>query len=146
MVDITSKNVTQRTAVAQGRIYFSKKVYQLIKTNKLPKGDALLTAQIAGILAAKNVAHLIPLTHPINISFCKVTPELKSEGGKFYCEVTTEVTLEGKTGPDIEAMLSTVVSLVTIYDMIKQHCPEATITEVKLLSKTGGKSNYICQT
>lgn len=142
MIDITHKNPTLRKAIAKGRIYFSKNVYYLIKNNKIPKGDVLTTAEVAGILAAKNTSHVIPLTHPINITFCKVTPHLGKTKRDYYCEVTTEIHLEGKTGPDIEAIFSCMVSLVTIYDMIKQFCPEAKISNVQLISKTGGKTNF----
>ncbi|MCS7227581.1 MAG: cyclic pyranopterin monophosphate synthase MoaC [Endomicrobia bacterium] len=141
MVDITNKNITFRTAKATGKIYFSKNVYNLIKTHNLPKGNVLTTAQVAGILAAKNVPYIIPLCHPLNISYCNIKIELKRYNNKYFCEVLSEVTTEAKTGPDIEAIFATLVSLVTIYDMIKQFCPEAIISEVKLLSKTGGKTN-----
>ncbi|MCS7151645.1 MAG: cyclic pyranopterin monophosphate synthase MoaC [Endomicrobia bacterium] len=143
MVDITNKQQTLRKAVAKGRIYFSKKVYELIKNNEIPKGDVLSVAQVAGVLAAKNVSHIIPLTHPINITYCRVTPSLGVANKKYYCDVITEVQVEGKTGPDIEALFACVVSLVTIYDMIKQFCPEAKIDDVKLISKSGGKTNFL---
>ncbi len=142
MVNITQKNVTVRTAKAYGKIQISKKVYDMIKQNKLPKGDIFSVSQVAGILAAKNVPHIIPLTHPINISHCDITTKLVKYKDKYFCEVTSQVTTESKTGPDIEAIFANVISLVTIYDMVKQFCPEATILEVKLLSKTGGKTEF----
>lgn len=143
MVNITNKNSTVRKAVAKGRIYFSKDVYYMIKNNKVPKGNVLTTAEIAGVLAAKNTPHVIPLTHPINITYCKVIPQLGKTKKGYYCEITTEVQLEGKTGPDIEALFSCAVSLVTIYDMIKQFCPEAKIGNLQLISKSGGKTNFV---
>lgn len=143
MVNITPKKISFRTAKAYGKIQFSKTVYSLIKQKKLPKGDALITSQLAGILAAKNVPHIIPLAHPINISHCNIETKLVKNKNKYFCEVTSEVSTESKTGPDIEAIFATVTSLVTIYDMIKQLSPEAKIIEVKLVSKTGGKTNFI---
>lgn len=161
MVDITQKKPTARTAVATGKIFFSKQAYLSIKNGKITKGDPLNVAQIAGLLAAKNVPQTIPLTHPINITHCNIDLQLKcsqrfspttnqgrgfnvgkSKLKKFFVEATSTVKLISKTGPDIEAMYATAVALLTIYDMIKPIDPAAVISDLKLVQKTGGKSNF----
>lgn len=139
MVDITEKKQNIRTAVSKGKIYFSKEVYTAIKNNTLPKGNPLPVAQVAGILAAKNVPHIVPLTHPINITYCDVHLELKMSKNRYFIEVVTIVKTLGNTGPDIESLFATMVSLLTVYDMIKSIDSQATVEEIKLVSKTGGE-------
>ncbi len=142
MIDITQKISTTRTAVATGKIFFSRKVFLAIKNKKLSKGNPLEVAKISGILASKNVAQTIPLTHPINITHCNIEIVLNNKKNKFFAQVITTIKLISKTGPDIEAMYATSVALLTIYDMIKPIDPSAIISEIKLVQKTGGKSNY----
>ncbi len=142
MVDITQKQESYRCAVSVGKIFFSKEVYEKIKSGKISKGNPITVAQIAGVLAAKNVVHTIPLTHPINITHCDIQVSLRTKNSKFFIEVTSTVKTSGKTGPDIESIFATMVSLLTIYDMIKPLDPSAIISDIKLISKTGGKTNY----
>lgn len=141
MVDITNKTPTERTARATARIILKKSTIELLKANKLAKGDALTTAKLAGILAAKKVSELIPLTHPISITHCDLQFKIKNE----KLEITSEVKTKGQTGPDMEALTAIVIAALTIYDMIKSVERTATITDIHLVEKTGGKSGVYRQ-
>ena len=135
MVDITRKTQTERTAKAIGKILLKKSTIKLIEKNKISKGDTLTTAKLAGILAAKKVAELIPLTHPINITHCDLQLKIKTD----EIEITSEVKTKGLTGPDIEALTAVAVAALTIYDMVKSVDWTATISDIHLVEKTGGK-------
>ncbi|MFH2071127.1 MAG: cyclic pyranopterin monophosphate synthase MoaC [Elusimicrobiota bacterium] len=141
MVDISHKQPTERLAKAAGKILLKKSTVKLLKEKALTKGDAIATAKIAGILAAKKVSELIPLTHPLNITYCDLQFEIKSTA----VVVTSEVKMSGRTGPDIEAITSVAVALLTIYDMVKSVDRSATLTEIHLLEKSGGKSGNYCR-
>ncbi len=143
MVDITDKQPTTRIAVSKGKIYFSKEVYNCIKNKTLSKGDPINVAKIAGILAVKKVPFVIPLTHHINVTYCDIDFKLKPLKNKGVIEVVSTVKTFGKTGPDIESLYTTMVSLLTIYDMVKPIDPKAKITDIYLVSKTGGKSSSL---
>lgn len=139
MVDVSQKPTTARTAVAGAVLQTTEKVTSLLAEDGLPKGDALATARIAGIMAAKRTSELIPLCHPLPIS--RVTVDLvpdSPEPGRV--EVTAEVKTTGTTGVEMEALTAASVSALTLYDMIKAVDKSAVITEQKVLSKAGGKS------
>ncbi|MDI6642420.1 MAG: cyclic pyranopterin monophosphate synthase MoaC [Elusimicrobiota bacterium] len=146
MVDITEKSSSERTAKATARILLKKSTMELLKKNKLTKGDALTTAKLAGILAAKKVSELIPLTHPISITHCDIEfreQEIETKGsgaGQEAIEIISEVKTKGQTGPDMEALVAVAIAALTIYDMVKSVNPEGTITDLHLVEKTGGKS------
>ena len=136
MIDISKKLPTERTARASGKILLKESTINDIKKGKLIKGDVLTTAKIAGILASKKVDELVPLTHPLNITYC----DLEFEIEKSAVRVTSLVKTKGSTGPDIEALTAVAIALLTIYDMIKSVDREAEITDICLLEKTGGKT------
>ena len=136
MVDVSNKSVTKRTAVASGTISLSKKAINSIKENVNKKGDVLVVAQVAGIQAAKKTSGFIPLAHEISLKSIQIKFEIKIN--KILC--TTEVIATGKTGVEIEAILATQISLLTIYDMCKYLDRSMCISDIKLLLKKGGKS------
>jgi len=136
MVDITSKKNSKRKSSAQGFIVVSKETLKSIKTDNLEKGDLFNTARIAGILAAKKTSELIPLCHPLSISKIDINFNIKDNG----IEVITSVSIEGKTGVEMEALTATSIACLTIYDMIKSIDKESEITSIRLISKSGGKS------
>ena len=136
MVDITSKKNSKRKSSAQGFIVVSKETLKSIETDNLEKGDLFNTARIAGILAAKKTSELIPLCHPLSISKIDINFNIKDNG----IEVITSVSIEGKTGVEMEALTATSIACLTIYDMIKSIDKESEITSIRLISKSGGKS------
>jgi len=136
MIDISFKQVTERTAVVEGTVYLNPDVVKLIKNNKIPKGNVLEAARVAGILAAKRTPEIIPLCHPVLITFAAIEFSLKSKGVK----ITTVIKGEAKTGFEMEALTATSVAALTIYDMCKPLDKDIVISEIKLLKKTGGKS------
>ena len=136
MVDVSNKSVTKRTAVASGTISLSKKAINSIKENVNKKGDVLVVAQVAGIQAAKKTSTLIPLAHQINLKSIQIKFEIKTN--KILC--ITEVVATGKTGVEIESILATQISLLTIYDMCKYIDRSMIISNIELVLKKGGKS------
>ena len=136
MVDIGGKADSARKAVATGRITMSAETLQAVRDGSGPKGDVLAAARIAGIMAAKKTADLIPLCHPLPLS--SVTVEFEFEEGAV--RATATAALVGKTGVEMEAMTATAVALLTIYDMAKVLGKGMVIEEVRLLAKSGGKS------
>ncbi|RYY23820.1 MAG: cyclic pyranopterin monophosphate synthase MoaC [Sphingomonadales bacterium] len=136
MVDVAGKPVTQREAVATGRITMSAQAAAAIREGSVKKGDVLATARIAGIMAAKKTAELIPLCHPLPLTRVAIdlTPD---ETG---VTVTATAATEAQTGVEMEALTATTVALLTLYDMAKALDKAMVIGEVRLLSKTGGKS------
>ena len=136
MVDVSNKSVTKRTAVASGTISLSKKAINSIKENVNKKGDVLIVAQVAGIQAAKKTSAIIPLAHQINLKSIQIKFEIKTN--KILC--ITEVVATGKTGVEIESILATQISLLTIYDMCKYIDRSMIISNIKLVLKKGGKS------
>ena len=138
MVDVSSKAITNRRAIASGYINLSRDALEIIKDNTNKKGDVLGIAKIAGIQAAKKTSDLVPLAHQINLSNIKINFEIKAKEKIILC--VTEVISNGKTGVEIEAILATQISLLTIYDMCKYIDKSMIISEVKLLFKEGGKT------
>jgi cyclic pyranopterin monophosphate synthase len=136
MVDVSAKADTVREAVAEGRIQMSANALQAIVEGSAKKGDVLATARIAGIMAAKKTSELIPLCHPLLLSKIAVDFNLESDG----IRATSRVRLTGQTGVEMEAMTAVSVALLTIYDMAKALDKAMTITEIRLLTKSGGKS------
>jgi cyclic pyranopterin monophosphate synthase len=136
MVDVSAKDVTVREAVASGEIAMSAQALAAIRAGSLGKGDALAVARVAGIMAAKRTSDLIPLCHPLAIS--KVTIDFLF--GEGHITATATVRTSGQTGVEMEALTATSVTLLTLYDMAKALDKAMTISNIRLLSKTGGKS------
>lgn len=136
MVDVSEKAVTKRTARAQAVLTTRADVVRMLGDGDLPKGEALGTARIAGILAAKRTAELIPLCHPLPLS--KITVDFEAMDDRI--RVLTVVTTRGVTGVEMEALTAASVAALTLYDMIKAVDREARIGEIEVLQKTGGKS------
>ncbi len=136
MVDVSDKAVTKRVATAQALFTTRPEVVQMLMTGNLPKGEALGTARIAGIMAAKRTWELIPLCHPLPIS--KVSVDFEAQDSAVL--VTAQVTTKGVTGVEMEALTAASVAALTLYDMVKAVDKQAAVTEVKVLAKSGGKS------
>jgi cyclic pyranopterin phosphate synthase len=136
MVDVSGKTATAREAVAAGRIRMSAEALAAIRAGSLAKGDALAVARVAGIMAAKRTSELIPLCHPLPIA--RVSVEFTFEEGAIAATAT--VATEGKTGVEMEALTAVSVALLTLYDMGKAIDKAMAIEDVRLVSKTGGKS------
>tara|TARA_B100001094_G_scaffold151081_1_gene146281 strand:+ start:6400 stop:6870 length:471 start_codon:yes stop_codon:yes gene_type:complete len=142
MVDVSDKNITNRKAIATGKITLSKAALDSIKLNKNKKGDVLTIAQIAGIQAAKKTSILVPLSHQLNIKGVNIRFEINSES--IIC--ISEIICDEKTGVEIEALCATQIALLTIYDMCKYLDRSMIISDIKLLLKEGGKSGtYIAK-
>lgn len=141
MVDVTAKEVTARVAVASGRVLVSETVVALLRGeapdgSTLPKGDALGVARIAGIMAAKRTPDLIPLCHPLAISGVEVDLEVLDDA----VAITATVRTADRTGVEMEALTAVSVAALTVIDMVKAVDKGAVITDVRVESKTGGKS------
>ncbi|WP_295491064.1 cyclic pyranopterin monophosphate synthase MoaC [Sphingorhabdus sp. EL138] len=136
MVDVSAKADTAREAVAEGRISMSAEALTAIRAGNMKKGDVLGTARIAGILAAKKTSDLIPLCHPLMLS--KISVDFAYEATAIRVEA--RVRLNGPTGVEMEALTAVSVTLLTLYDMAKALDKSMIISDVRLLSKTGGKS------
>jgi cyclic pyranopterin monophosphate synthase len=136
MVDVSAKEVTTRTAMARGRVTAKAETITLITTGTAKKGDVLATARLAGIMAAKKTSDLIPLCHPLMIS--KVSVEFALANSHIDIEATVKV--EGKTGVEMEALTACSIACLTIYDMLKAVDRAMTITDIRLVEKSGGKS------
>ena len=141
MVDVSDKPVTARVAVAIGKIYVCQEIFERIQKHEIAKGDVLGVARLAGIMATKRTSELIPLCHPLPLTKCEVNFELKEiENTLYYIEVTCLAKTDGKTGVEMEALTGVQIALLTIYDMCKAVDKSMVITDVHLLSKSGGKS------
>jgi cyclic pyranopterin phosphate synthase len=138
MVDVSEKPVTSRSATAKGRISMKASTLKLILDDKLKKGNALEVARLAGIMAAKRTADLIPLCHPLAIS--KVEVELRPDKKTSSVEVEATVKLSGQTGVEMEALTAVSVACLTLYDMAKAADRGMTIGDIRLVEKSGGKS------
>jgi cyclic pyranopterin monophosphate synthase len=136
MVDVGGKPVTAREAVARGRITMSAEAAAAIRDGSVKKGDVLATARIAGIMAAKKTAELIPLCHPLPLTRVAINLDL-DEGG---VTATATAATEGKTGVEMEALTAVSVALLTLYDMAKALDRAMMIGDIRLIAKTGGKS------
>ncbi len=137
MVDIGGKAETRRVAVAEGRISMSPPTLTAIRDGAVPKGDVLAAARIAGIMAAKKTAELIPLCHPLALD--AVTVDFEIEAGAV--RVTASASLTGRTGVEMEALTAVSVALLTLYDMAKALDKAMVISGIRLLEKRGGKSS-----
>lgn len=136
MADVSGKRPTLRTAVARCELVMKPRTLATIKAGKLPKGDVWSTAQVAGILASKRTAELIPLCHPIPVSHVALRATLQE--GRFVIE--SEVTTTAPTGPEMEALTAAAVAALTVYDMCKVVERGIVIRRLYLVSKSGGKS------
>ena len=140
IVNVASKEITQRIAVAYGVIKVSSDVIYIIKSDANKKGDVINVSKIAGIMAAKKTSTLIPLCHPITLE--NIDLNFKIDGKKNQIEVIATVESSGKTGVEMESLTAVSVSLLTIYDMCKAVDKNMEIKEIHLLSKTGGKEDF----
>lgn len=138
MVDVSSKEITKRTAYATGAIHVNKEIIHHIKNHTVEKGDVLGVARIAGIMAAKKTSDMIPLCHILMITNVSIDFEIDDRNNTIYACST--VKCQGKTGVEMEALHGVSVALLTIYDMCKAISKEMEITDIHLLKKTGGKS------
>lgn len=138
MVDVGHKEPTRRTAVAEGRVLMNKETLSLVISGGMKKGDVLGTARIAGIMAAKKTAELIPLCHPIAVD--GITVELMPDEESSCVRIRATVTCHGVTGVEMEALTAVSAAALTVYDMCKAVQKDMTISDVRLVSKTGGKS------
>lgn len=140
MVDVGDKPHSQRTAVAEGYIEMQPATLQLILQGQHKKGDVLGVARIAGIMASKKTADLIPLCHSLNLT--RVEIELTAEAGKNRIHCLATVKTQGQTGVEMEALTATQIALLTIYDMCKAVDRGMVIQDIRLLEKKGGKSGH----
>ncbi len=136
MVDVSAKDVTARVAVATGRVLVSAEVVALLRGEGVPKGDALGVARVAGIMAAKRTPDLVPLCHPLAISGVTVDLEVHDEA----VAITATVKTSDRTGVEMEALTAVSVAALTVVDMVKAVDKGAVISDVRVESKTGGKS------
>jgi cyclic pyranopterin phosphate synthase len=136
MVDTTDKAATARRAIASARVLMSAETVAAVRSHQTPKGDPLETARLAGILAAKRTADLIPLCHPLPLTHVDVRADLREDG--VYLE--SEVATHAQTGVEMEALTAVSVAALTIYDMCKALDKSMTVTDLRLELKTGGKS------
>ena len=136
MVDVTAKDATKRVAVATGTVRTRADVIDLISTNGLPKGDALATARVAGILAAKRTSDLVPLCHPLAITGVDI--DFRVAGAEVAITATVRTT--DRTGVEMEALTAVSVAALTVYDMIKAVDRAASIDGIRVLHKEGGKT------
>jgi cyclic pyranopterin phosphate synthase len=141
MVDIGDKPETQRTAIARGEVVMKKITLDLIRAGEIKKGDVLTVAQIAGIMAAKRTAELIPLCHPLSLSHIDVTLALNDQLPGVV--VTATVKTNSKTGVEMEALTAVSVAALTVYDMAKAAEKTMKIHNVRLIEKHGGRSGDI---
>lgn len=139
MVDVSQKALTEREAVAKGLVVMKTETLSMIKDGKMPKGDVLATAQIAGIMAAKQTSLIIPMCHPLMLDEVRVEFSLSQQS----VEITATVKCTGKTGVEMEALTAVTVSALTIYDMCKMVERGITIENIRLIKKSGGKSGTI---
>lgn len=138
MVDVSSKDATVRTAIATGRVRMQPQTFDAIQSGNAPKGDVLGTARLAGIMAAKQTAQLIPLCHPLPIQKVNVqiTPDANLPGYQIEAEVKTKA----ETGVEMEALTAVSIAALTLYDMAKALEKSIQIEAIHLVRKTGGKS------
>lgn len=146
MVDVGEKDITSRFAVASGKIFVCKEVYDAIKNKDVKKGDVLTVATTAGIMACKRTFELIPMCHILNLTSAKINWEMNDEqlpDGNYEIKCTCLVKCEGKTGVEMEALTGVSVALLTVYDMVKAIDKKMIIGDIYLKEKDGGKSGHI---
>ncbi len=140
MVDVGGKSITQRTAITEGYIAMQPETLQLIGSGGHKKGDVLAVARLAGIMAAKKTADLIPLCHPLPLTHIEIKFELETAQQRVRCQTTVKT--NGQTGVEMEALTATSCALLTIYDMCKAVDRGMVIQAIGLLEKDGGKSGH----
>ena len=138
MVDVSDREVSQRSASASGKVLLSKSVLSLIAQGTTPKGDVLATARIAGIMVAKKTSDLIPLCHPISISSVNVDLEIVDDGVQIY----STVKISDRTGVEMEALTAVSIAALTIIDMTKALDPGATIKNIQVDEKDGERNGH----
>jgi len=136
MVDVSDKDITDRVAVATGRITLCDEAMEAIKGRKIKKGDVLTVAQVAGIMGQKRTSELIPMCHNINLTGSKITFEIECNDIVVFSKAKTA----GKTGVEMEALMGVNIALLTVYDMCKAIDKRMLISDVHLVEKKGGKS------
>jgi cyclic pyranopterin phosphate synthase len=140
MVDVSSKSISIREAIASGKVIMSLETLKQIREGNTPKGDIIATAKIAGIMAAKQTAQLIPLCHPLPLQ--KIGVEITADENLPGYEIKVIIKTKAETGVEMEALTAVSVTALTLYDMAKAIDKSLTITDIQLVSKTGGKSDY----
>ncbi|CAL4063642.1 unnamed protein product, partial [Meganyctiphanes norvegica] len=144
MVDVGSKGESMRIAVARGIVHLGSTAFYLVKENKLKKGDVLGVARVAGIMAAKKTSELIPLCHPLALTYIDVCAQLKEDQ---HCVILeAEVRTHGRTGVEMEALTAVSVAGLTVYDMCKAVSHDITISHIQLITKKGGKKEFVKKT
>jgi cyclic pyranopterin phosphate synthase len=136
MVDVGEKDVTRRTATAAARVLVNRETFDLIKTGGMKKGDVLTVAQVAGVMGAKRTPDIIPMCHPIIIDGIDLNLSLDEE--RLSVEIEATVSCGGRTGVEMEALTAASTAALTVYDMCKAVQKDMVITDIRLLSKTGG--------
>ena len=136
MVDVSDKAVTKRTATAEAFFHSRAEVIRMIIDGALPKGEAIGTARIAGIMAAKRTADLIPLCHPLPLTRIEIDFEQREDSIRILAQVTTKAV----TGVEMEALTAASIAALTLYDMVKAVDHHAQISDIRVIEKTGGKS------
>ena len=136
MVDVGDKPVTTRTAVAAARVLVNRETFELIRSGGMKKGDVLTVAQVAGVMGAKRTAELIPMCHPILIDGIDLSLSLDEE--RLSVEIRASVSCDGRTGVEMEALTAAATAALTVYDMCKAVQKDMVITELRLVSKSGG--------
>ena len=140
IVDISNKKITKRIAIASGMIFVTQEILEQIKKNESKKGDIFTVAKIAGIMAAKKTSDLIPLCHPLKIDDIQIA--FNVDDSKKVIIAEAKVKCENKTGVEMEALTAISITLLTIYDMCKAVSHKMKITDVRLINKSGGKTNF----
>ena len=138
MVDVTGKPVTEREAVARGSVSMKRETLKLIADGKVPKGDVLCVARIAGIMAAKRTSILIPMCHPLMITAIDISLHIDRKNNKIDIEATVKTA--GQTGVEMEALTAVSAAALTVYDMCKAVDRDMVISDIMLIEKRGGKS------
>ena len=138
MVDVSAKSITHREAIAVGQVRMKQQTFEAIQAGNAPKGDVLGTAKLAGIMAAKQTAQLIPLCHPLPLQ--KIAVELQPDSALPGYHIQATVVTKAETGVEMEALTAVSVAALTLYDMGKALDKEISIEKIYLLRKTGGKS------
>lgn len=136
MVNVGEKPITQRVAVAAGRVLVNEHTFSLIRSGGMKKGDVLTVAQIAGVMGAKRTPDLIPMCHIVQVE--GIDLELHLDEERHSVEITASVCCDGRTGVEMEALTAVSTAALTMYDMCKAVQKDMTITDIRLLSKTGG--------
>lgn len=136
MVDVGEKPISCRTAVASGRVLVNDTTFELIKTGGIKKGDVLTVAQVAGVMGAKRTPDIIPMCHPILID--GINLELHLDETRKSVEITASVSCDGRTGVEMEALTAVFTAALTVYDMCKAVQKDMIISDIRLMSKSGG--------